>query len=180
MERGQGRSSPLRGSGPPHQPEHRQDRGRRLGLLRAVWCNIDCRVSLYPGQSAADAGREITDRIAAFAAADAFLANSPPKVVFNGFHAEGYVLEEGSEAEAVLGRAHETAIGAPLKSFMTGSYLDTRVYALYNQIPALCYGPKSRNIHGIDECVSLQSVRKITQTMALFIAEWCGTEAVDG
>lgn len=144
------------------------------------WCNIDCRVSLYPGHSAADAGREITDRIAAFAAADAFLANSPPKVVFNGFHAEGYVLEEGSEAEAVLGRAHETAIGAPLKSFMTGSYLDTRVYALYNKIPALCYGPKSRNIHGIDECVSLESVRKITQTMALFIAEWCGTEAVDG
>ncbi len=144
------------------------------------WCNIDCRVSLYPGQNAADAGREITDRIAAFAAADAFLANSPPKVVFNGFHAEGYVLEEGSEAEAVLGRAHETAIGAPLKSFMTGSYLDTRVYALYNKIPALCYGPKSRNIHGIDECVSLESVRKITQTMALFIAEWCGTEAVDG
>jgi len=143
------------------------------------WCNIDCRVSLYPGQNAADAGREISDRIAAFAAADAFLANSPPKVVFNGFHAEGYVLEEGSEAEAVLGRAHETAIGAPLKSFMTGSYLDTRVYALYNKIPALCYGPKSRNIHGIDECVSLESVRKITQTMALFIAEWCGTEAVD-
>ena len=144
------------------------------------WCNIDCRVSLYPGQNAADAGREITDRIAAFAASDAFLANSPPKVVFNGFHAEGYVLEEGSEAEAALGRAHEAAIGAPLESFMTGSYLDTRVYALYNDIPALCYGPKSRNIHGIDECVSLESVRKITQTMALFIAEWCGTEAVDG
>ncbi|WP_324752813.1 ArgE/DapE family deacylase [Roseovarius sp. Pro17] len=143
------------------------------------WCNIDCRVSIYPGRSADDAAREITDRIAAFAASDGFLANNPPKVVFNGFYAEGYVLEEGSDAEAVLGRAHEAAIGAPLKSFMTGSYLDTRVYALYNQIPALCYGPKSRNIHGIDESVSLSSVQKITQTMALFIAEWCGTEPVD-
>ena len=143
------------------------------------WCNIDCRVSIYPGRSADDAAREITDRIAAFAASDGFLANNPPNVVFNGFYAEGYVLDEGSEAEAVLGRAHEAAIGAPLKSFMTGSYLDTRVYALYNQIPALCYGPKSRNIHGIDESVSLSSVQKITQTMALFIAEWCGTEPVD-
>ncbi|MEY8829590.1 ArgE/DapE family deacylase [Sedimentitalea sp. XS_ASV28] len=142
------------------------------------WCNIDCRVSIYPGRSAEDAGREICERIATFAQQDKFLSNNPPKIVFNGFFAEGYVLEPGSDAEAVLGRAHEAAIGAPLKSFMTAGYLDTRVYALYNRIPALCYGPVSRNIHGIDECVSLSSVRRITQAMALFIAEWCGIEPV--
>ncbi|WP_138935891.1 ArgE/DapE family deacylase [Roseovarius arcticus] len=144
------------------------------------WCNVDCRIGIYPGVTAEKAAAEITERVRVFAEADSFLANNPPKVVFNGFYAEGYVLEEGGEAEAVLGRAHEAAIGAPMKSFMTAGYLDTRVYALYNDIPALCYGPKSRNIHGIDECVSLDSVRKITQTMALFIAEWCGTEALDG
>lgn len=141
------------------------------------WCNVDCRVSIYPGQKAEDAAREITDRVAAFAQQDSFLSNNPPHIVFNGFYAEGYVLEPGTEAEAVLGRAHEAAIGQPLKSFMTAGYLDTRVYALYNQIPALCYGPISRNIHGIDECVSLPSVLRITQAMALFIAEWCGVEA---
>ncbi|MFC6641019.1 MULTISPECIES: ArgE/DapE family deacylase [Sulfitobacter] len=142
------------------------------------WCNIDCRVSIYPGRSAEDAAREITERVKAFAQTDNFLSNNPPEVVFNGFHAEGYVLEPGSEAEAVLERAHEDAIGAPLQSFMTAGYLDTRVYALYNKIPALCYGPKSRNIHGINESVSLSSVKKITQAMALFIAEWCGTEDI--
>ncbi|MDN5785553.1 ArgE/DapE family deacylase [Pseudorhodobacter sp.] len=142
------------------------------------WCNIDCRLSLYPGQTAEDAAREVTDRIARFSQQDGFLSNNPPRIVFNGFYAEGYVLEPGSDAEAVLGRAHEMAIGAPLKSFMTAGYLDTRVYALYNNIPALCYGPISRNIHGIDECVSLASVKRITQAMALFIAEWCGVEAV--
>ncbi len=141
------------------------------------WCNVDCRVSIYPGQTAKDAAREITDRIAEFAQQDTFLSNNPPRVVFNGFYAEGYVLEPGSDAEAVLGRAHENAIGQPLKSFMTAGYLDTRVYALYNNIPALCYGPISRNIHGIDECVSLASVQRVTQAMALFIAEWCGVEA---
>lgn len=143
------------------------------------WCNIDCRVSIYPGRSAEDAAREIRDRIEALAKDDAFLSNNPPQVVFNGFFAEGYVLEPGSEAEAVLGRAHEAAIGAPLESFMTAGYLDTRVYALYNKIPALCYGPVSRNIHGIDECVSLPSVKRITTAMALFIAEWCGVEPVE-
>lgn len=142
------------------------------------WCTIDCRVSIYPGRAAMDAEREIRERIAAFAASDAFLSNTPPQVIFNGFFAEGYVLEPGSNAEIVLSRAHEAAIGTPLKSFMTAGYLDTRVYALYNKIPALCYGPVSRNIHGIDECVSLPSVKRITQTMALFIAEWCGVEKV--
>lgn len=143
------------------------------------WCKIDCRVSIYPGVNAEDAAREITERVAAFARQDSFLANNPPKVTFNGFHTEGYVLEPGSDAENILGRAHESAIGKPLKSFMTAGYLDTRVYALYNQIPALCYGPISRNIHGFDECVSVSSVKRITQTMALFIAEWCGTESLD-
>lgn len=142
------------------------------------WCNIDCRVSIYPGQTAKDAAHEITDRVAAFAQTDRFLSNNPPSVVFNGFFAEGYVLPPGTEAEAVLGRAHETVLEQPLNSFMTAGYLDTRVYALYNQIPALCYGPISRNIHGIDEAVSLPSVRRITQAMALFIAEWCGVEEV--
>ena len=92
------------------------------------------------------------------------------------FFAEGYVLEAGSEAEAVLGRAHERAIGSPLQSFMTAGYLDTRVHALYDRVPALCYGPKSENIHGFDERVNLESIRKITQSTALFIAEWCGLQ----
>ena len=136
-----------------------------------AWCRLDCRVSIYPGQRAKDCAREITERVAAFARSDRFLANAPPTVTFNGFHAEGYVLESGSEAEAVLARAHKGATGRTLESFMTAGYLDTRVYALYDRIPALCYGPHSRNIHGVDECVSLSSVKRVTGTIALFIAE---------
>ena len=141
-----------------------------------AWCRIHCRVALYPGVTAAQAAAEIEAAVASFSRTDPFLANSPPRVVFNGFFAEGYVLEESSEAEAVLGRAHERAIGSPLQSFMTAGYLDTRVHALYDRVPALCYGPTSQNIHGFDERVNLASVRRITTTMALFVAEWCGTE----
>jgi acetylornithine deacetylase len=59
---------------------------------------------------------------------------------------------------------------------MTPAYLDTRVHALYDRIPALCYGPIGRNIHGYDEAVDLASVKRITGTMALFVAQWCGLE----
>lgn len=114
--------------------------------------------------------------MAAFARADRFLANNPPTVTFNGFHAEGYVQPPGTEAEAVLARAHEAATGRELQSFMTPGYLDTRIYALYDKIPSLCYGPISENIHGVDERVSLTSVKRITGAMALFVAEWCGVE----
>ncbi len=140
------------------------------------WCRIDCRIAIYPGTSAAEAAREIESHVAAFARSDRFLANNPPRITWNGFFAEGYELAPGSEAEAVLGRAHEAATGGPLRSFMTAGYLDTRVYALYDRIPALCYGPKTQNIHGIDERASISSIRRITGTMALFIADWCGVE----
>jgi acetylornithine deacetylase len=142
------------------------------------WCRLDCRIAIYPGTSADTAARAITDRVAAFARADRFLSNNPPRVSFNGFYSEGYVLEPGSDAEAVLAEAHRAATGKKLESFMTAGYIDTRVYALYDKIPALCYGPISQNIHGFDERVSLASVKRITTAMALFIAEWCGVEAV--
>lgn len=143
-----------------------------------AWCRLACRVSIYPGQSAEACARIIKDRVAAFARTDRFLSNLPPVVTFNGFHSEGYVLEPGSDAEAVLGRAHQSATGRKLETFMTAGYLDTRVYALYDRVPALCYGPYSRNIHGFDECVSLSSVKRITGAIALFVAEWCGTELI--
>jgi acetylornithine deacetylase len=140
------------------------------------WCRLDCRIAIYPGTSAQEAAREIEQVVADFARSDKLLANNPPRVVFNGFYAEGYVLEPGSQAETVLARAHQAATGKKLESFMTAGYLDARVYALYDKVPTLCYGPTSRGIHSVDECVSLSSVQRITAAMTLFIAEWCGIE----
>lgn len=142
------------------------------------WCKVDCRIGLYPGMSAEALARRIEATVLSFARGDSFLANNPPKVGFNGFWSEGYVLEPGSAAEAVLGRAHQAATGKELQSFMTPGYLDTRVYALYDKVPALCYGPISQNIHAFDERVSLASLKRITGTMALFVAEWCGVESL--
>ena len=153
--------------------------GGDWGSSVPCWCKVQCRLAVYPGVSADAAAREVTDWIANFAREDRFLSNNPPKVTFNGFFAEGYVLEEGSEAEKVLARAHQTATGRPLETFMTAGYLDTRVYALYNKIPALCYGPVSRNIHAFDEAVSVASLKRITTAMALFVAEWCGLEPAE-
>lgn len=141
-----------------------------------AWCRIDCRIAMFPGESAMDKAREIEACIADFARADRFLSNHPPRVTFNGFFAEGYVLEPGSAAEASLGEAHRTVTGTDLRARVGTAYLDARVHALYDGIPALTYGAIGENYHGCDERVNLASVMRTTQTMALFIADWCGVE----
>ena len=153
--------------------------GGDWGSSVPAWCRFQVRISIYPGQKARERLKSITDRIATFARQDRFLAQNPPRITQNGFNSEGYHLQPGSAAEEILGEAHQAVFGEPLQSFTTAAYLDARVYALYNGIPTLCYGPTGHNIHGFDEHVSLTSLRSITRSMALFIAEWCGTEPVE-
>jgi acetylornithine deacetylase len=142
-----------------------------------AWCTFDVRVAVYPGQDLAAARREIEDCIRSAAQANRFLANNPPEVVYNGFLAEGYVLAGADAAEAALGRAHRAVYGEPLKETASTATTDARFFGLYADTPGLVYGPLSESIHGFDERVSLESMRRNTQAMALFIADWCGLQA---
>lgn len=143
-----------------------------------AWCWFDVRIAIYPGVDPRDAAREIEACLHQATRNDPSLANNPPEVEYTGFFAEGYVLEEGSEAEQTLARAHMHSYGKDLESFVTPGYLDGRVFVLYDDCPCLVYGPYSENIHGIDERVSLASVKRVTGSIALFIADWCGLEPV--
>jgi acetylornithine deacetylase len=42
----------------------------------------------------------------------------------------------------------------------------------------MVYGPRAVDIHGFNEWVDLESVRKSTQAIALFMANWCGLEKI--
>jgi acetylornithine deacetylase len=141
-----------------------------------AWCTLHCRAAFYPGTKPADALAEIESAIAEVAAADPFLARNPPRVICNGFHVEGYALEPGSEAEDCLGQAHAAVFERPLETTLTPAYLDARVFALYDRIPCLVYGAVGENSHGFDERVDLESLRRVTGVLALFVARWCGLE----
>jgi acetylornithine deacetylase len=132
------------------------------------------RVGLYPEQELAAARAEIEQAIRDAARADPFLGNSPPAIVYNGFQAEGFVLKNAGHVEAVLAQAHRTVFGEALGEQRSTGTTDARFFGLYADIPALVYGPRSDDIHGFDEKVELESVRRITQATALFIADWCG------
>lgn len=140
-----------------------------------AWCHVDLRVALYPGTSAESVWQQITgllDGIETDGQGNRIRATA----VRTGFFSEGYILEEGSDAENVLADAHRNVFGSDLQSFTTPGYLDGRVFTLYGNTPTLVYGPVSEAIHGYDERVDIESVRRITKSIALFIAEWCGLE----
>jgi len=144
----------------------------------AAWCKLHCRIAIYPGDDPKDRARQIEDHLASDLAGDSFLGNRPPKVTWNGFFARGYVLEENTEAEQALAAAHRRVTDTELTSFVTPGYLDARVFVIYAGMPCLVYGPISEDIHGFDERVSLSSMKRVTGTIALFIAEWCGVEEI--
>lgn len=133
-----------------------------------AWCEVDVRAAVYPGVTADDAWQQIQDCLHA--------TELPLTAEKTGFYSEGYILEEGSDAEETLAAAHRNAFGSELQSFTTPGYLDGRVFTLYGGIPSLVYGPVSEAIHGFDERVQLESIRNVTKTIALFIADWCGVE----
>jgi acetylornithine deacetylase len=139
------------------------------------WCEVQVRAAFYPGISADAAWSQLQECLRQSEKSRSGVAYLVERT---GFFAEGYVLEEGSRAEATLAAAHQHAFGANLESFVTPGYLDGRVFSLYGGIPALVYGPISENIHGFDERVHVESVRRVTIAIALFIAEWCGVEPV--
>ena len=140
-----------------------------------AWCTFDMRIGMFPGMDLAAVRRDVEQTIAQAARNDAFLAANPPQVVYHGFQAEGYELPAGTDAQAVLARCHERVTGKTLDTVASTATTDARFFGLYADTPALVYGPTAENIHGFDERVEIASIRRITRTVALFIADWCGT-----
>jgi acetylornithine deacetylase len=144
----------------------------------AAWCRLDCRIAIYPGDEPAERASELEAHLRDALAGDPVFDAHPPRLEWNGFFAKGYVQEPGSEAEAALARAHAHSTHTEMGTLVTPGYLDARVFAIYGQRPCLVYGPVAERIHGFDERVSLPSLKRVTGTIALFLAEWCGTEPI--
>ncbi|WP_323785795.1 ArgE/DapE family deacylase [Thalassovita sp.] len=148
-----------------------------------AWCVFDVRMAIFPGQSIEAAKADIEAVLMEAARQNDFLRNSLPEVVYHGFNAEGYALsQDGSvNAKAAIGAleaAHGTVTGSALDKAAITATTDARFFGLYADTPALVYGPRAEAIHGFNERVELESMRRVTQATALFIADWCGLEEV--
>jgi acetylornithine deacetylase len=140
-------------------------------------CVMGIRAGFHPGMSAVDAKTAIEARIAQTVAADEQLRAAQVRVSYGGFHAEGCVVDRGLPMMRLLAESHTRVLGNAPTWLASTATTDARVFNLYGATPATCYGPEATFIHGIDESVSLDSIRQVTRVLALFIARWCGVEA---
>ncbi|WP_315729174.1 MULTISPECIES: ArgE/DapE family deacylase [unclassified Bradyrhizobium] len=143
----------------------------------AAWCELDCRLGILPGETPQQAMAGIERCLAEAQASDSFLSSNPAELIWSGFQADPAVCEPGSAAEAALAAVHERVFERPLEDRLSTAVNDTRYYTVDYGIPALCYGPYGIGPHAFDERVELDSVRKTTLSIALFIAQWCGLRA---
>ncbi|MGB3867048.1 MAG: ArgE/DapE family deacylase [Xanthobacteraceae bacterium] len=143
-----------------------------------AWCDVDCRIAVLPGWSVAECQKEIQACITEAARNHRFLSNNPPQVEWSGFLSEGYELTDSAAPEAAFARAFDAVYGGAVPDRAFTALTDTRFYGLNAGIPSLCFGASGAAMHGFNEYVDLDSLRKSTKATALFVAEWCGVEAV--
>jgi acetylornithine deacetylase len=134
--------------------------GARLGV----------RVGFPRRWTPAEAFDRVRSAVLDAAADDPWLAAHPPSVRPSGFRAEGYLIGEDHPLVRALGVAHERVHGTPPGRVVMGSTTDARYYLNQFGVPAVAYGPRSRNIHGTDEAVELASIVSGARVLARFIA----------
>jgi len=156
---------------------------------------LDLRIGLFPEMAISFVQKQIEDTFAEFAKKNYPNGNLSYRVEYSGFQAEGCEMlrKNPDGTEQIVG---EEALFQTLKqSFAESSAdpenkpeiltsapitctTDARFYLLYGHMPATCFGPESQNYHGIDESVGLDSLFRVTKTLALFIANWCKLEDI--
>lgn len=139
----------------------------------AAQCTVSYRLGLYPGQSPREVAARVEAAVAAAAAANPFLAENPPRVRYDGFRCEGFTLAPSEPVAVALADAYRRIIGTEVPLTATTATTDARHF-VRRGIPAVCFGPLAEQIHGIDERVSIASMERAAQVLAVFVGEWCG------
>lgn len=137
-------------------------------------CTFEARIGLYPGQDPKDVQEEVKEWLLQAASQDQWLKEETPEITFIGFRANGVVLDQDSELFNVLESSHQQVFGNELEYCAIACTTDVRVYNVFHDIPATCFGPIGGNLHAPNEWVDLQSVKDCTKAYAAFILNWCG------
>jgi acetylornithine deacetylase len=137
-------------------------------------CSLEVRISCYPGEDLGDVQTRFKNHIVEATRGDDWLSENPPEVNFYAFQAEGCTVSRDEPIFSILGENHRSVTGSELEFYTFTGTTDIRFFNLYYGIPATCYGPVGGNLHAPDEWVDLDSVKQVTQVLALTALDWCG------
>ena len=131
---------------------------------------LGVRVGFPRAWSPDEAFKRVSAAIGEASAEDPWLASHPPTIRQTGFRAEGHLLPAEHWLAEAMAQAHLAATGTHPQRAAIGATTDARYYLNQFGIPALCYGPRARNIHAIGEAVELASIVTGAKALARFIA----------
>lgn len=137
-------------------------------------CTLGTRISFFPDMSPDEAKRIVSECVRATVAR--VNSSLSLNLRFEGQFAPGCVFDLEAPAMRTLALAHKKVTGREPEHLACTATTDARHFRLMADIPVTCYGPEARAIHGIDECVSLASMKRVATTMAQFMVDWCGVE----
>ena len=140
-------------------------------------CTLGLRLSFYPNMTIEDVKRCVEERIRAV---EKGISQSDVKidVRYEGFNAPGCEFDLNSTAMRLLADTHKSVSGEEVRKRWGTGTTDARHFRMLLDVPVTCYGPKARNVHAFDECVSIESMVRVATVFALFMHEWCGLERV--
>jgi acetylornithine deacetylase len=134
-----------------------------------VGARVGVRVGFPPDWKAETAERAVRAAVAGATAAPSWPQGLSAGVAFGGFRAVGYDLDADHRLAQMVADAHVSVHGARPRAHRLASTTDARHYRNELGLPALCYGPRVRDIHGVDEAVELASIVAGARTLTRFI-----------
>ncbi|MBE9606582.1 ArgE/DapE family deacylase [Acetobacteraceae bacterium H6797] len=141
----------------------------------ATRARIGMRVGVMVGYPVQQAKADI-ERLVAEASQDERLRGAKVSLEFKGFMADACVFDQDAEIVKLSRKNYADIAGTGLRDYPASGLTDGRFFTLYQDTPVAVFGPDAQDIHGIDENVGLDSMHRITRTIALTMAQWCGVE----
>lgn len=142
----------------------------------AAFAEMEGRIGFPPGMTANEIMQRVTDCIEQASQADPVFAEERPVLRFHGFRSEGHLVDTAHPGIGLLSACHHSLCAADPEPYWSTCTTDLRAFHFYNRTGGTCYGPVAKNIHGVDECVNLESIRHTLKAYALFISRWCQLE----
>lgn len=130
---------------------------------------IRLRIGFPEELTATDAEALVRATVAEAARDDEWLLLNPPELAFRGLRAEPHRLDPGHALVRAVQAAHRETHGREASTVDGSATSDARFYLNQAGTPAVCYGPRTRNIHGIDEAVELASIADGARTLTRLI-----------
>lgn len=130
-----------------------------------------------PYEDLDDVKAQVVKQVELIAQADPWMRENPPKVIFDGYTAEGAEIPIEHPIVQTVTAAFESALKhQPTYGGRTGA-ADTRFLIRYGNTPTVIFGPGvTAKMHMINESVPVQNVLDAVKVAALAIYDWCNAD----